>query len=172
MTRKTARAIVATTLCLSGSAAWANAAGEAADGHWSVKPTFMPALTGIADPRAHMINDIGLVAVPRFAIGLSGANLFHDGDALTFTIAPPLRAESVSATLMPAIARDWTTANIIMGEKHASLLPMAREFDVETGYRFSMGAWSAQANVAYAVDPDHLRGGNAMLTLFSLTRMF
>jgi hypothetical protein len=35
-----------------------------------------------------------------------------------------------------------------------------------------MGAWSAQANIAYAVDPDHVRGGNSMLTLFSLTRMF
>jgi hypothetical protein len=164
MARTPTLGAIALALCLFASAA----SGEAAlHSHWSFTPAVTPAF-----PLASLNTETGPIAATGFALGLTGTDLFRDGDALTFTFAQPPRAMRASAMLMTGVARDWTASGIVMGEAHPSLLPSGREFDVRTGYRFAMGPWSAQANIAYAVDPDHLRGGNTMLTLFSLTRMF
>jgi hypothetical protein len=59
-----------------------------------------------------------------------------------------------------------------MGETQASLTPSGREFDLETGYRFSFASWGVGANVAYALDPNHVQGKTAVLALFTLSRGF
>ena len=59
-----------------------------------------------------------------------------------------------------------------MGSTQVSLLPSGRELDFETGYGVSFGAWSASANLAYALDPDHVQNRRAVLALFTLSRAF
>ena len=107
-----------------------------------------------------------------FAAGLAGESLFRPDDALTFTIGQPLRTERGTFTLASGIGRDWATGGIIMGETKGSLNPSGRELDFETGYRFALGDWSVEGNVAYAVDPDHVQDKNAVLALFTLARAF
>jgi hypothetical protein len=103
-------------------------------------------------------------------LGVAGQKLFRDDDSLSFTIGQPLRAERGTFTLTSGIGRDWATGGTIMGETKASLTPSGREVDFETGYGFSLGGWSAQANVAYAVDPNHVQHKIAELALFTLSR--
>ena len=155
------------------STAWTTATAETAlDAHWSLKGAFTIAASGATHPQASLITSIGPVYATSFAFGLAGTNLFRDGDVLSFTAGQPLRAERGSLTLASGIGRDWTTGGVIMGEQRASLLPSGREFDFETGYRFSLAGWNAGANVAYAVDPDHIRNKDAVLALFTLSRAF
>jgi hypothetical protein len=59
-----------------------------------------------------------------------------------------------------------------MGRSQASLTPSGREFDFETGYSFSVAGWGIGANVAYAVDANHMQDKNAVLALFTLSRGF
>jgi hypothetical protein len=155
------------------STAWTTAMAQTAlDAHWSLKGAFTIAASGATHPQASLITSIGPVYATSFAFGLSGTNLFRDGDVLSFTAGQPLRAEQASLTLVSGIGRDWTTGGVIFGEKRASLLPSGREFDFDTGYRFSLVGWNAGANVAYAVDPDHIRNKDAVLALFTLSRAF
>jgi hypothetical protein len=155
------------------STAWTTATAETAlSAHWSLKGAFTFAATGATHPQASLITAIGPVYATSFALGVAGTNLFREGDVLSFTAGQPLRAEEGSLTLASGIGRDWTTGGVIMGEKRASLLPSGREFDFETGYRFSLAGWNAGANVAYAVDPDHVRNKDAVLALFTLSRAF
>jgi hypothetical protein len=155
------------------STVWTTAtAVTALDAHWSLKGTFTLAATGAAHPESSLITAIGPVYATSFALGLAGENLFRSGDALSFTLGQPLRAEQGSLTLVSGTRRDRATGGVLMGETKASLLPSGREFDVETGYRFSFGGWSAQANVAYAVDSDHVQNKTAVVALFSMTRAF
>jgi hypothetical protein len=155
------------------STAWTTASAETAlDAHWSLKGAFTIAATGTTHPEASLITSIGPVYATSFAFGLAGTNLFRDGDVLSFTAGQPLRAEQGSLTLATGIGRDWTTGGVVFGEQQASLLPSGREFDFETGYRFLLSGWNAGANVAYAVDPDHIRNKDAVLALFTLSRAF
>ncbi|HYK80320.1 MAG TPA: S8 family peptidase [Micropepsaceae bacterium] len=155
------------------STAWTTATAETSlDAHWSLKGAFTLAATGSTHPEASLITSIGPVYATSFAFGLAGTNLFRDSDVLSFTAGQPLRAEQGSLTLATGTGRDWTTGGVVFGEQRASLLPSGREFDFETGYRFSLEGWNAGANVAYAVDPDHIRNKNAVLALFTLSRAF
>ena len=136
------------------STIWTTATAETAlNAHWSLKGTFTLAATGAAHPESSLITAIRPVYATSFALGLAGENLFRPGDALSFTLGQLLRAEQGSLTLVSGTGRDWTTGGVLMGVTKASLLPSGREFDVETGYRFSFVGWVAQANVAYAIDP-------------------
>lgn len=155
------------------STAWTTATAETAlDRHWSLKGAFTMAASGATHPEASLITSIGPVYATSFALGLAGTNLFRDGDVLSFSAGQPLRAERGSLTLASGIGRDWTTGGVIMGEQRLSLLPSGRELDFETGYRFSWGRWSAQANIAYAVDPDHMQNKDAVIALFTLSQAF
>ena len=155
------------------STAWTTATAETAlDRHWSLRGAFTMAASGATQPEASLITSIGPVYATSFALGLAGTNLFRDGDLLSFSAGQPLRAERGSLTLVSGIGRDWTTGGVIMGEQRLSLLPSGRELDFETGYRFSLGGWSAQANVAYAVDPDHVQHKDAVIALFTLSQAF
>jgi hypothetical protein len=155
------------------STVWTTATVETAlDAHWSLKGAFTLAAAGASHPVGSLISSIGPIYASSFALGLAGENLFRPGDALSFTLAQPLRAEQGSLTLVSGIGRDWTSGDVLMGQTKASLLPSGRELDLETGYRFSFGGWGAQANLAYAVDPDHVQNKTAVVALFTLARAF
>jgi hypothetical protein len=155
------------------STVWTTATAETSiDKHWSLKGAITLAATGTSHPEASLITAIGPVYATSFALGMSGANLFRSGDALSFTLSQPLRAERGSLTLASGIGRDWSTGGVIMGETQASLTPSGREFDFETGYNFSFAGWGVGANVAYAIDPNHVQCQNAVLALFTLSRGF
>ncbi len=155
------------------STAWTTASAETAlDAHWSFRAAFTLAATDATHPEASLITAIGPVYASSFALGVARENLLQDGDGLAFTFGQPLRAEHGQVTLTTGVARDWTTGGVIMGDSRASLVPSGREFDLESGYRFSLAGFAAGANLAYAVDADHTRGQNAVLALFTMSRTF
>jgi hypothetical protein len=153
------------------STLWTTGATETEiDAHWSMKAAISVAATGVAHPEDSLISAIGPVDATSFAAGAAGHDLFRNGDVLSFTVAQPLRAEHASLTLLTGVDRDWSTGAVIMGEKRASLLPSGRELDFESGYRFSFAGWNTGANVAYVIDPDHVRNTTAVVALFTLQR--
>lgn len=161
------------TMAARASTVWTTASAETSlDAHWSLKGALTLAATNTAHPQGSLITQIGPVYATSFALGVSGVNLWRGGDALSFTLSQPLRAEQGSLTLVTGVGRDLSTGGVIMGQSHASLTPSGRELDFETGYSFSLAGWGVGANVAYAVDPDHAQGKNAVLALFTLSRGF
>jgi hypothetical protein len=155
------------------STVWTTATAETAlDTHWSLKGAFTVAAMGATHPQASLITAIGPVYTTSFALGIAGESLFAAGDTLSFSVSQPLRAEHAALTLTSGIGRDWNTGGVIMGSTEVSLLPSGRELDFETGYGFSLGPWNAGANVAYALDADHVRDKNAVLALITLSRAF
>jgi hypothetical protein len=155
------------------STVWTTGAAETElDAHWSLKGAFTLATTGTMHPEGSLITAIEPVYATGFAAGVAGRDLFRDGDVLSFTFAQPLRAERASLKLLTGVGRDWSTGGVIMGEKNASLLPSGRELDFESGYRFSFAGWQTGANVAYVLDPNHVRNTTAVVALFTLQRTF
>jgi hypothetical protein len=151
--------------------AWATATAQAKlSATWTVKGTGTLAISATTRPEASLITEIGPVLASSFALGLSGRDVLRDGDLLLFEIAQPMRTERGRATLATGIGRDWSTGGVIMGQGQAALTPSGREIDFETGYGFSLGRWRAQANAGFALDSDHTRGKNAVLSLFTLSR--
>ena len=161
------------TMANRASTVWTTASAEASlDDHWSLKGALTLAATGAVHPQASLITQIAPVYATSFALGVSGMNLWRSGDALSFTLAQPLRAEQGALTLATGVGRDRSTGRVIMGQSQASLTPSGRELDLEAGYSFSFAGWGVGANVAYAVDPDHVQGKNTVLALFTLSRGF
>ena len=161
------------TMANQASTAWTTATAETQlDAHWSLKSALTLAATGATHPQASLITTIGQVYATSFALGVAGEDLFRGGDVLSFTLGQPLRAERGSLTLATGVGRDWSTGGVIMGQTQASLLPSGREVDLETGYRFDIAGWGVGANVAYALDPNHMQNKNAVLALFTLSRGF
>jgi hypothetical protein len=156
------------------STVWTTASAETAlDAHWSLRGALTLAGSAAAHPQASLITEIGPVYATSFALGLAGENLFGSGDVLSFTLAQPLRAEHGMLTLVTGVARDWSTGGgVILGANEASLTPSGREFDLETGYRFDLSGWGVGANLAYAIDPDHVQNTSAVIGLFTLSRTF
>ncbi|HEX3485504.1 MAG TPA: S8 family peptidase [Micropepsaceae bacterium] len=155
------------------STAWTTATAETQlDAHWALKAALTLAASGTTHPEASLITAIGPVYATSFALGLGGEDIWRQGDALSFTLAQPLRAERGALTLASGVARDWSTGGAIMGETEASLTPSGREVDFETGYRFAFEGWGVGANVAYAIDPNHVQDKTAVLALFTLSRNF
>ncbi|HEX5281752.1 MAG TPA: S8 family peptidase [Micropepsaceae bacterium] len=136
---------------------------------WTFKGTATLAVAGAVHPEASLITSIGPVLASSFAFGLAGRDIFTDGDVMLFTVSQPMRAEYGVATLSTGIGRDWSTGGVIMGQAQASLAPSGREIDLESGYGLSLGDWRLQANAGFALNEDHTRGKNALLSLVTLS---
>ena len=161
----------ALTMADQTTTAWATATAQTKlNATWTMKGTATFAVAAATHPEASLITQIGPVLASSFALGISGRNLLRDGDILLFEIAQPMRAEHGVATLATGIGRDWSTGGVIMGQGQAALAPSGRELDLETGYGVTLGKWRAQANAGFALDADHTRGKNAVLSLFTLSR--
>jgi hypothetical protein len=155
------------------STAWTTATAETQlNTHWSLKGALTLAASGTTHPEASLITAISPVYATSFALGLGGEDIWRAGDRLSFTLAQPLRAERGSLTLASGVGRDWATGGVIMGETEASLAPSGREVDFETGYHLAFDGWGVGANVAYAIDPNHVQDKTAVLALFTLSRNF
>jgi hypothetical protein len=151
--------------------AWTSITGQIRlDAKWTAKGTATIAIAPGTTPQASLITSISPVVASSFAAGLSGRNLFRDSDVLLLSVSQPMRAEMGIATLATGIGRDWSTGGVIIGQAHAPLTPSGREIDFETGYGLQLGSWRAQANAGFALDADHTRGKNAVLSLFTLSR--
>jgi hypothetical protein len=153
--------------------AWTTATAETAlDDQWSLKGSLSLVASGATHPQASLITEIGPVYGTSFALGLAGANVFNDRDGLSFSFSQPLRAETAPVMLSYGIGRDWSNGAVIMGQTQTSLVPTGREFDLETTYRLPLGDWAAESNLAYRIEPDHVHGQRAIVTLLSLSRTF
>ena len=140
--------------------------------HWSLRAAFTGAATGATTPANSLVASIGPIYATSFSFGLAREDLFGDGDALSFGVGQPLRAEQAHLTLASATGLDPSTGNLVMGRKTASLAPSGREFDLESAYRFPLGDWTGAANVAYSFDAGHVRGAHAVAGLFWISRKF
>ena len=155
------------------STAWTTLSGETEIApHWSLKGSFTAAATAATTPASSLIASIGPVYATSFSLGLARADLFGDGDALTFMVNQPLRAERAPLVMLSGVGRDPATGEMMMGRKETSLLPSGREIDLETAYRFPLGAWTGAANLAYSMDAGHVRGAEAVSALFWISRKF
>lgn len=139
---------------------------------WSLKAAFTATATAATTPGASLIASIGPVYATSFALGLARGDLIGGGDALSFTIAQPLRAERAPLVLVSGMGRDSATGEIVLARKETSLLPSGRELDLETAYRFPLGDWTGAANVAYSMDAGHVREAKAVSALFFVSRKF
>ncbi len=161
------------TMADRASTAWTTLSAQIALApRWSLKGAFTTTATAATTPATSLIASIGPVYATGFSLGLARESLFGDGDALTFRVNQPLRAEQASLVLLSGMGRDPATGAMAMGRKETSLLPSGREIDFETGYRFPLGEWTGAANVAYSMDACHVRGEEAVSALFFISRKF
>jgi hypothetical protein len=155
------------------STSWMSATYETPlSAHWSLKGAMTVSATAATTPSASLIASIGPVYATSFALGIARKDVFGDGDALTFAVDQPLRAEIAPLTLAMGAGRDSTTGKPIIETTQSSLAPSGREVDFESGYRFPLGNWSGAVSLAYSLDAGHVRGENAVAGLFWLSRKF
>jgi hypothetical protein len=139
---------------------------------WSLKASMTLAATGTERPGASLITSIGPVYATSFALGFGRKSVFVQDDALSFAVSQPLRAEDAPVTLTLGAGYDPAAGRIAFVPANASLVPSGREIDLESGYRFALGAWTGAMDVAYSVDAGHMRGVDAVSGLFWLSRKF
>ena len=128
--------------------------------------------TAATEPQASLITSIGPIYATSFALGVARNDVFGAGDAWTFAVDQPLRAERAPLSLAKGTGLDPATGRVQMAEQQTSLAPSGREIDFETGYRFALGDWTGALNAAYSLDAGHVRGENAIAGLFWLSRKF
>jgi hypothetical protein len=139
---------------------------------WSLKGAMTVSATGANKLAASLLTSIGPVYASSFAIGLARSDVFGAGDAISFAVDQPLRAERAPVALALGAGLDAATGKMAIKESDASLVPSGREIDFESGYRFPIGAWSGAVNIAYSLDAGHVRGENAALGLVWISRKF
>ena len=94
------------------------------------------------------------------------------GDAFSLTLNQPLRIERAPVTLVSGIGRDLETGAVIFGARGLSLTPSGREIGLEAAYRLGLGLWTAEANLAYRIDADHVAGRRDVAVLLNFGRLF
>jgi hypothetical protein len=139
---------------------------------WSLKGAMSVSATGANKPVASLLTSIGPVYASSFALGLGRSDVFGAGDALSFVVDQPLRAERAPVALALGAGLNVATGKVAMVGSDASLVPSGREIDFESGYRFPIGAWNGAVNIAYSLDAGHVRGENAALGLIWISRTF
>jgi hypothetical protein len=137
---------------------------------WSAKAAVTLAATDPGSVSSSLIASMDTVFATGASFGLAGEDLFTAGDVLAFTVHQPLRVESARATLVSATARDVGAGLTQFQTVSASLAPSGRELALETSYRFALGAWRAEAALAYRFDAGHRAGVNDAAAILSLSR--
>jgi hypothetical protein len=139
---------------------------------WSFKGSMTLAATGTNRPTASLITSIGPVYATSFALGLGRSDIIAAGDAFSFAISQPMRAERAPVALSFATSRNPFTGAFGMTGVDSSLVPVGREIDFEAGYRLPLGDWNGGVNLAFSRDAGHVRGLSAVSSMFWLTRRF
>lgn len=130
------------------------------------------ALTDPGSTSGSLFGAIGTITTTSFALRLAGGGLIKPGDAFSLTVHQPLRVEQASATLVSGVGRDLETGDVIFGATGYSLTPSGREISLEAAYRLRLGRWTAEANLAYRLDADHIKGRRDLLGLLNFSRLF
>ncbi|MEE8258949.1 MAG: hypothetical protein V3R20_04615, partial [Sphingomonadales bacterium] len=134
--------------------------------------TAIGALTEPGSTSGSLFGTIGTITTTSFAVRLAGSGLIRPGDAFSLTLHQPLRVEQASATLVSGVGRDLETGDVIFGATGFSLTPSGREISLEAAYRLNFGPWTAEANLAYRLDADHVAGRRDLMGLLNFSRLF
>ena len=134
--------------------------------------TVTGALTEPGSAAGSLFGSIGTIASSSFALRLAGQGMIKRGDAFSLTLHQPLRVERAPVTLVSGIGRDFETGQVIFGARRLSLTPSGREIGLEAAYRLGLGPWTAEANLAYRIDADHVAGRRDLAVLLSFNRLF
>lgn len=139
---------------------------------WSFKGSMTLSAMGTNRPTASLITSMGPVYATSFAMGLGRTDMLAAGDAFSFAISQPMRAERAPVALSFATSRNPFTGAFGMTGVDSSLVPAGREIDFEAGYRLPLGDWNGGINLAFSRDAGHVRGLSAVSSMFWLTRRF
>ena len=139
---------------------------------WSLAFTATGALTEPGAAAASLFGSIGTIASSSFALRLAGQGMVRRGDAFSLTLNQPLRVERAAVTLVSGVGRDLETGQVIFGARGLSLAPSGREIGLEAAYRLGLGPWTAEANLAYRFDADHVAGRRDLALLLNFSHLF
>ncbi len=140
-------------------------------GNWSFKATTSFALTRSAPGEGYLVASFGPILSTTAAFAISRKDLLAPGDALSFSIYQPLRAERAQMSIFAA-GFDQETGVAELQQNDISLLPSGREIAFELGYSGRLGAWNAEANFAYRRDAGHVEGIEGGAAMLWLSRLF
>ncbi|MFQ5534639.1 MAG: S8 family peptidase [Sphingomonadales bacterium] len=152
---------------------WATVEGEKQVGRqFGLKASFTASLTDPGQIDNSLLQSLGAIASTSFSLGFTGEGLLRHGDVASITIHQPLHVERAPLTLVAGVGRDRETGAVIFGETALSLAPSGREIALEGAYRTALGDWTAEANLAFRVDADHVAGRQDVAAMFWLARPF
>lgn len=152
--------------------AWTRFGGERRLGeNWSLRAATSLALTKPVHRQGYFVSSFGPILSTTTSLGLARKDLFSPGDALSFTLYQPLRAERARMTLFTA-GLNKETGVATLQQSTISLIPSGRELALELGYSGHVGAWNAEANIAYRHDAGHVAGTESGAAMLWLSRLF
>ena len=128
--------------------------------------------TNAGQTEASVFNDINTLISSRFSAGFIKSATFFDKDQFAFTINQPLRIERGSVGILANAGRDAETANLLFTSNRFGLSPSGREIAVEGAYRAQVGLWTMEANIAFRMDANHVKGQQDALLFLGIYRPF
>jgi hypothetical protein len=137
---------------------------------WAFKGSMTLSATAANRPMASLINSTGPVYATSYALGLGKRDAIVSGDAFSFAISQPLRAESAPVALTLGAGRDPASGGLLLRGIETSFLPSGRQIDLEAGYGLPLGDWNGGVNLSFSRDAGHVGGLNAATGMVWLTR--
>ncbi len=138
---------------------------------WLLRATTALAMTNPANEEGYLIASFGSILSTTTSMGFARRDLFTPGDALSFTLYQPLRAERARVTLFTA-GLDQETGAAAPQQSVVSLSPSGREFAFELGYGAQVGNWNAESSIAYRHNAGHVAGIESGAAMLWLSRVF
>jgi hypothetical protein len=116
--------------------------------------------------------DVDSLLTSSFSGSLVKSGTFVSNDQIAFTVNQPLRLERGSVGITTGAGRDLETAALLFDTNRFSLTPSGRELAFESAYRAQLGNWTMEANMAFRLDANHVKGQQDALLFFGLYRPF
>ena len=116
--------------------------------------------------------DVDRLFTTSFSASLVKSDTFTNNDQIAFTVNQPLRLEHGSVGITTGAGRDLETAALLFDTNRFSLTPSGRELAFESAYRSQFGDWTMEANMAFRMDANHVKGQQDALLFFGLYRPF
>jgi subtilase-type serine protease len=110
---------------------------------------------------AGLVTSMSDVRFSGFEIGARMDSVFASQDALSFSVAQPLRIEAGTMGLQLPTGRA-SDGSIEQRQVEADLEPAGRELDLGVDYQIPMGESRLQLGLQYRMDSGHIRGASAM----------
>ncbi len=116
--------------------------------------------------------DVDRLFTSSFSASLIKSSTFTNNDQIAFSVNQPLRLEHGSVGITTGAGRDLETTVLLFDTNRFSLTPSGRELAFESAYRSKFGDWTMEANVAFRMDANHVKGQQDALLFFGLYRPF